>query len=102
MAKARRRRRPKHGPGAGPRNGRPDLVNFALRDRAAVAELKAAHWLERKQRFGHEEAYRVADDLRRYAATVSPARAAPVARPGPLSEASPAARRRTLTRRSDP
>ena len=51
---------------------RQDLIDFAERDWSAIAELKADHWPERKRRCGREEAFRAADDLRRYVAAVRP------------------------------
>jgi hypothetical protein len=51
---------------------RQDLIDFAQRDWAAVAELKADHWLERKRRFGRDEAFRVAAELRRAVAMTRP------------------------------
>ena len=49
-----------------------DLVSFAQRDWAALAEMKSARWLERKRLLGAAEAFRVADDLRRYVAIARP------------------------------
>ena len=51
---------------------RQDLISYAQRDWSAIAESKAARWLERKRRFGREEAFRAADDLRQYVAIVRP------------------------------
>ena len=72
MAMPPRRRRTKPGVGALPRMRRQDLIDFAQRDWSAIAEMKAAHWLERKQRFGLDETFRSAGDLRRHVATVRP------------------------------
>ena len=68
----RGRSRAKPGVGAVPGMRQADLIDFAQRDWSAIAEIKADHWLERKQRFGREEAFRVADDLRQYVASVRP------------------------------
>jgi len=51
---------------------REDLIAFAQRDRPAIEESKAAYWLDRKRRLGRGEAFRVAEDLRRFAAAVRP------------------------------
>ena len=49
-----------------------DLVAFAQRDWSAVAELKADHWVERAQRLGSQETFRIADELRRFVAAARP------------------------------
>ena len=72
MAMTRGRRRTKPGVRALPGMRRQDLIDFAHRDWPAIAELKAAHWLERKRRFGRDEAFRVADNLRRHVAAARP------------------------------
>lgn len=72
LAVPRRRRRMQPRDGAIPGMGRQQLIDFAHRDWSAIAELKAAHWLERKRRFGREEAFRVAHDLRRHVAVARP------------------------------
>ena len=51
---------------------REDLIAFAQRDWSALAELKADHWLERAERLGSQEIFRVADELRRFVAAARP------------------------------
>ena len=72
MALARRPRRPRQGAAAASRIGRQDLVDFAQRDWAAVAEIKSEQWLDRKRRFGGADAFRIADDLRHHVAMTRP------------------------------
>jgi transcriptional regulator with XRE-family HTH domain len=51
---------------------RQHLIDFAERNWAAVAELKTAGWLERRQRLGTDDSFRIADDLRRHVRTTRP------------------------------
>jgi hypothetical protein len=49
-----------------------DLVEYALRDRSALASLKAQHWGARKRRLGAWEGLRAAEELRRHVAMLRP------------------------------
>jgi len=66
------RRRPTQGDHAIAALGRQDLIDLAQRDWSAIADSKAAYWPERGRRVGQDAAFRAADDIRRYVATVRP------------------------------
>jgi len=51
---------------------RDDLVRFAARDWAAVADEKARFWVERKHTMSHADVLRLGDELRRHALAVRP------------------------------
>jgi hypothetical protein len=51
---------------------RDDLVRFATRDWAVIADDKARYWAERKRMMSPGEVLRLGDDLRRYASAVRP------------------------------
>jgi transposase len=51
---------------------RDDLIAFARRDWAMVAESKSRFWLERKRRLSVAELLAVGDELRRHAMAVRP------------------------------
>lgn len=50
---------------------RDDLIRFALRDWAAVADAKERHWLRRRQQVGYDALLQVSDDLLRHARAAS-------------------------------
>lgn len=51
---------------------REDLVRFATRDWAVIADDKARYWAERKRTMSPAEVLRLGDDLRRYASALRP------------------------------
>ena len=51
---------------------RDDILAFARRDWAMVAESKTRYWLERKRTLSAAELLAVGDELRRHALTVRP------------------------------
>lgn len=51
---------------------REDLVKFAQRDWAAVADAKTQHWLRKKRATPAGDLWRLSDDLRRFARMVRP------------------------------
>ncbi|MGH2830705.1 MAG: hypothetical protein ACRDJM_09500 [Actinomycetota bacterium] len=51
---------------------REDIVEFATRDRAALARLKARHWGTRRRERGAAEGLRAAEELRKHLAVLRP------------------------------
>lgn len=51
---------------------REDIVAFAKRDWAAVADVKSSHWAERKRSMAADQALAVGERLRQYAREVKP------------------------------
>ncbi len=49
-----------------------DLIDFAQRSRVDLAEIDAAYWRERKQRYGEGEGLRIAEELRQQVLLVRP------------------------------
>lgn len=49
-----------------------DVIEFARRDWRAVADSKAAYWLELERELGAGEGVRIGDELRRYVQTQHP------------------------------
>ncbi len=49
-----------------------DILAFAHRDWAMLAESKAAHWAKQKKSLGPAEAIRIGDALRRHARALHP------------------------------
>jgi hypothetical protein len=52
---------------------RDDLLWFATRDWAAVAEAKKRHWLRRRRRSSYADLLQLSDDLRRHGRALAPA-----------------------------
>lgn len=51
---------------------RQDIVAFARRDWAAVADAKSAYWAERKRAMAADQALAVGEQLRQHARSVKP------------------------------
>ncbi|MEM7481612.1 MAG: hypothetical protein AAF481_10600 [Acidobacteriota bacterium] len=49
-----------------------DLRGYANRSRSSLAEIEAAYWRSRKDRFGAGEGLRIAAELREHVRTVRP------------------------------